>query len=99
MNSVTIRLKFYRNFQGPTSDNYNFAFGVKVTLGLESTCPESYGAKIGFDAPIFRVKVCRHFRVLPVILTLCFLGQGYTRSRQYFPEGQGAKIGFNVLRL
>ena len=29
----------------------NFAFEVKVILGLESTCPDGEGAKIGSNGP------------------------------------------------
>ena len=32
----------------------NFAFQVKVILGLESTCPDDQGAKIGLNGPKYK---------------------------------------------
>ena len=34
-----------------TSETNNFAFEVKVNLGLESTWPDVWGAKIGLNGP------------------------------------------------
>ena len=36
--SMTDRIKVWRYFQGLTIEANNFAFEVKVTLSLESTC-------------------------------------------------------------
>ena len=38
-------------FQGLTSETKNFAFEVKVILGLKSTGPDSPVAKIGLTDP------------------------------------------------
>ena len=34
-----------------TSETNNFAFEVKVNVGLKSTCADGYGAKIGLNGP------------------------------------------------
>ena len=41
---MTNRVKVWKYFQGPTIETKNFAFEVKVILGLESTYPDGLGA-------------------------------------------------------
>ena len=41
------RVKVWKYFQGLSIDTKNFAFEAKVILGLEITCPDGQGAKIG----------------------------------------------------
>ena len=51
MTPMTNRDKGWKLFQGLTIETNNFAFQVKVILGLESTCPDGKGAKIGLNGP------------------------------------------------
>ena len=41
MAHMTNRDKVWKYFQGLTIEKNNFAFEIKVNLGLESTCPDS----------------------------------------------------------
>ena len=43
--------KVWKNFQGLIIETSNFAFEVQFKLGLESTCLDGYGAKIGLNGP------------------------------------------------
>ena len=45
------RVKFWKYFKGLSIETEFFAFEVKVILGLESTCPDGYGALIGLSGP------------------------------------------------
>ena len=47
---MTNRVKVL-SFLGLTSETNNFAFEVKVILGLESTSLDGQGAKIGLNGP------------------------------------------------
>ena len=49
MAPMTNRDKVWKYFQGLTIETKNFAFEAKVILGLESTCQDGKGAKIGFN--------------------------------------------------
>ena len=49
---MTNRFKVWYYVQGGTCDTNNFAFEVKVILGLESTCPDGQGAKTGLNGPM-----------------------------------------------
>ena len=51
MAPMTNRVKVLKCFQGLTIEANNFAFEVKVILGLESTCPDGLGAKIWLNDP------------------------------------------------
>ena len=42
-------VKVWKYLQGLTIETNNFAFEAKVILGLESTCSDGYGAKIGLN--------------------------------------------------
>ena len=46
---MTNRVKVWKYFQGLTIETNNFAFEVKLKLGLESTRLDGYGAKIRLD--------------------------------------------------
>ena len=45
------RVKVQKNLYGLSIETNNFAFEVKVILGLESTCLDGQGAKIGLNGP------------------------------------------------
>ena len=51
MAPMTNRDKVWQYFQGQTIETDNFAFDVKVILGLESTCADGLGAEIGLNGP------------------------------------------------
>ena len=52
------RVNVGRNLMVLTIENDNISFVVKVILGLESTCPDGYGGKIGLNGSLTkRVKV------------------------------------------
>ena len=58
MAPMTGRSKVLRYLYGLTIDTNNFAFDVKVTIGLESNCPCGQVAKLGLNSLIInRVKV------------------------------------------
>ena len=48
---MTHRVKFSIYFYDLTSETKHFAFEVKAILGLASTRPDSYLAKIGLNGP------------------------------------------------
>ena len=49
MDPLANRVKVWKYFYGQTIETNNFAFEAKVILGLESTCSDGQGAKIGLD--------------------------------------------------
>ena len=49
---MTNRVKVLKCFQGLTIETNNFAFEVKVILGMERTCPDCYGVEIGLNGPM-----------------------------------------------
>ena len=49
MASITNRIKVLKHLLGLIIETNNFAFEVKVILGLESTCQDAQGAKIGLN--------------------------------------------------
>ena len=51
MTPMTNRVKVQKYFSGVFLETNNFAFEVKVILGVESTCPDGQGAKIGLNDP------------------------------------------------
>ena len=51
MAPMTNRVKVRKHFLGLSIETNNFAFEVKVILGLESTYLESRVAEIGFNGP------------------------------------------------
>ena len=55
------RFKVLRYLYGLISETNNFAFEVKVTTGLKSTCPDSLEPKIWFNVSrTNRLEVYRH---------------------------------------
>ena len=48
---MTNRVKVWTHFQGLTIEVNNFAFVIKVLIGLESTRPGCQVAKIGLNDP------------------------------------------------
>ena len=58
MASMTNRVKIRKYFLSLTIETNNFVFDVRDILGLESSCPDGQGAKIGLNSPkTNRVKV------------------------------------------
>ena len=51
MTPMTNRVKVRSCFSGLNIENNNFAFEVKVIQGVESTCPDGQGDKIGLNDP------------------------------------------------
>ena len=49
MAPMTNRVKVLKFFQGIIIKTRKFTFEVKVILGLESTCQDAQGAKIGLN--------------------------------------------------
>ena len=46
-----MRLRSEENFYGSNIETKNFAFEVKIILGLERICPDGQVTKIGFNDP------------------------------------------------
>ena len=61
MDPMANRIKVWKYFKGLTIETSNFGCEVKFILGLESPCPDGWGAKIGLNATRpNRVKVWRY---------------------------------------
>ena len=51
MVTKTDRAKVWKYFYGLSNETKNFTFEVRVILGLKSTRPDAYMAKIGLNDP------------------------------------------------
>ena len=91
------RVTVLRYFQGLTIETKIFAFEVKITQGLEISCPASSEFRVGLNGSMAnRVKVETYFQgLLSETKNIAFevkVVQGLESTR---PDGQVTKVGLD----